>query len=45
MKKYTIEKDKVLKKWILWERDRNLKIERYRSKYAKECKIKLRGMK
>ena len=43
--KYTIEKDKVLKQWILWERDGSLKIERYRSKYAKECKIKLRGMK
>lgn len=45
MKKYTIEKDKILKQWILWERDGSLKIERYRSKYARECKAKLRGLK
>lgn len=40
MAKYVVEKDRILKCWILWKQEKNLKIEIFRCKYAKDCKAK-----
>lgn len=37
--KYKIEKDKILDQYIVWENHKNLKIEVYRDKLKKNCKL------
>lgn len=37
MKKYQIEKDKILKEWIVFERHGSLLIEVFKSKLKRDC--------
>ena len=37
--KYEIEKDTILKCWIVWEKHKNYSIDRFRAKTKKECKL------
>ena len=37
--KYKIEKDEILDQYIVWENHKNLKIEVYRDKFKKNCKL------
>jgi hypothetical protein len=44
LKKYEIEKDKVLDMWVIWENlTKNSKQMRFFSKLKKECKEKLKS--
>lgn len=40
----TIEKDNILKCWIVWEVHRNYKIDRFHSKTKKGCKEWLKAI-
>lgn len=35
---FEIEKDKILKCWIVWEVHKNIKFDRYHARTKKECK-------
>lgn len=37
-KKYEIEKDNILKCWIVWEVHRNYKVDVFKSKRKRDCK-------
>lgn len=38
MKKYEIEKDKILNCYIVWEVHKNYKVDVFKSKLKKDCK-------
>lgn len=45
MKEYTIEKDAILKRWIIWKAEGNAKFEVYRATTKKECEKHLNKLK
>lgn len=38
MERYVIVKDPVYKMWVVWERFKSVKVERFKAKTKKECK-------